>query len=325
VARTLNQALGIQGKKGVLWWQIHRLLALKRPPYLFLENVDRLLKSPARQRGRDFAIMLATLSDLGYEVEWRVVNAADYGFPQKRRRVFIVGRRAGSQPSDPYDVLLGGILARALPIRPGPDLSVDQAMHIVGDPAEITESFGSRSGPSPFRFAGFLSDRRVWTVDLQPAWEGPFTTLGDILEPTLDVPDAYFVPDDEVAAWSYFKGGKREQRYHKATGAPYHYVEGPIPFPDRTDAPARTILTGEGGRTPSRFKHIIRTDDGRLRRLTPRELERLNGFPDDWTATGMAEGRRAFTMGNALVVGLVERIGRELMQELRGRGSPPVF
>ena len=134
-----------------------------------------------------------------------------------------------------------------------------------------------------------------------------------------DVPDAYFVPEDELPTWAYLKGAKRERRHHKATGTPYFYVEGPIPYPDRTDVPSRTILTGEGGRTPSRFKHIIRTDDGRMRRLTPRELERLNGFPDDWTATGMSDGRRAFAMGNALVVGLVERVGRELMREIGQR------
>ena len=84
VAKTLNQAAGMVGKKGVLWWEIHRLLKMRRPPFLFLENVDRLLKSPATHRGRDFAIMLASLSDLGYSVEWRVVNSAEYGFPQKR-------------------------------------------------------------------------------------------------------------------------------------------------------------------------------------------------------------------------------------------------
>jgi DNA (cytosine-5)-methyltransferase 1 len=315
VARTLNQASGIQGRKGVLWWQIHRLLSMKRPPLLLLENVDRLLKSPARQRGRDFAIMLATLSDLGYEVEWRVVNAADFGFPQKRRRVFIVGRRAGPSPREARDVVDAGALGRALPIERGRSPSAIASFGIDGDPAEISESFGARTGPTPFRNAGYLSHRRVWTLDVRPAWDGPRATLADILEPTGDVPDAYFIPGDELATWSYLKGGKREQRIHKATGTPYHYVEGPIPYPDRTDAPARTILTGEGGRTPSRFKHIIRTEDGRLRRLTPRELERLNGFPDDWTA-GMAEGRRAFTMGNALVVGLVERIGRELLLDL---------
>ena len=54
-----------------------------------LENVDRLLKSPSKQRGRDFGIMLRSMSDLGYAVEWRVINAADYGRAQRRRRVFI--------------------------------------------------------------------------------------------------------------------------------------------------------------------------------------------------------------------------------------------
>ena len=143
----------------------------------------------------------------------------------------------------------------------------------------------------------------------------PSTTLGDILEPADDVPEAYFVPADQLPRWEYLKGAKREQRYHKGSDTPYFYVEGPIPFPDRTDRPARTILTGEGGRTPSRFKHLIQVEDGRFRRLTPRELERLNGFPDDWTDTGMPDGRRAFMMGNALVVGLIERVGRELMRE----------
>jgi len=90
VAKTLSRAKGIEGKKGVLWWDIHRILEAKKPPFVLLENVDRLLKSPVNQRGRDFAIMLASLSDLGYSVEWRIVNAAEYGMPQRRRRVFVM-------------------------------------------------------------------------------------------------------------------------------------------------------------------------------------------------------------------------------------------
>lgn len=316
VAKTLNQAVGIVGRRGVLWWEIHRLLAMRRPPHLFLENVDRLLKSPTAQRGRDFAVMLATLANLGYEVEWRVVNAADYGFPQKRRRVLIVGRLAGAEPRDPAATLYEGTLARALPVAEGPTLSSLESFRIDGDPAEISESFGATKGETPFRNAGYVSHRRVWTLDLEPAWDGPRLTLADILEPPQDVPDAYYIPEAQLPSWRYLKGAKREQRFHKGTGTPYFYVEGPIPFPDRTDWPARTILTGEGGATPSRFKHIIGVEDGRYRRLTPRELERLNGFPDDWTATGMPDGRRAFMMGNALVVGLIERIGRELMREV---------
>lgn len=316
VAKTLNQATGIVGKKGVLWWEIYRLLMMKRPRYLFLENVDRLLKSPTKQRGRDFGVMLAALANLGYEVEWRVVNAADYGFPQKRRRVLLVGRHGGASAHDPNDVLYRGPLARALPVIAGPVLSEKPTFPVDGNPAEVSESFGATKGVSPFRNAGYMSQRRVWTLDLEPAFDGRKLTLRDILEPSSEVPEQYFIGADQLPRWEYLKGAKREQRFHKGTDTPYFYVEGPIPYPDRTDWPARTVLTAEGGRTPSRFKHIIQTDDGRYRRLTPRELERLNGFPDDWTDTGMPDGRRAFMMGNALVVGLIERVGAELMAEL---------
>lgn len=320
VARTLNQALGIEGHKGVLWWQIHRLLTMKRPPFVFLENVDRLLKSPAGQRGRDFGVMLVTLANLGYEVEWRVVNAADYGFPQKRRRVYLVGRLAGSRPRDPAEVLYRGTLARALPVAEGSIEQLFESFTLLGDPVEVSETFGTRRGRSPFQGAGYMSHRKVWTLDLAPVWEGPRTTLGDVLEPEDAVPEPYFVPDPQLAVWQRLKGAKREQRIHKGSGTPYEYVEGAIPFPDPTDGPSRTILTAEGGATPSRFKHLVRTPSGRYRRLTPRELERLNGFPDDWTDTGMPEGRRAFMMGNALVVGVVDRIGAALAEDMDGQG-----
>lgn len=317
VAKTLNQSLGLQGKKGVLWWQIHRLVTMKRPSHLFLENVDRLLKSPTGQRGRDFAVMLVTLGNLGYDVEWRMVNAADHGFPQKRRRVYIVARLADPGAPDPNRVMYEGTLARALPVATGPVLA-QETFTILGDPSEVSETFGATRGESPFRNAGYFTPhgRRVWTFDPVPAYEGPRMTLGDILQREDEVPAEYFVTDAQLAQWRYLKGAKREQRYHAGSGTPYFYTEGPIPMPDRTDGPARTILTGEGGTTPSRFKHIIQTPSGRFRRLTPIELERLNGFPDDWTNTGMPAGRRAFMMGNALVVGVVSRIAHELGREM---------
>jgi DNA (cytosine-5)-methyltransferase 1 len=325
VARTLRQAHGLVGKKGVLWWEIHRLLRLKlatgRPvKYLFLENVDRLIKSPSGQRGRDFAVMLASLADLGYEVEWRVVNAADYGFPQKRRRVFIIGR-LGRAEGSPYDQLTrSGVLARALPwrkkepfdwapIRLDPDVKV------------VSDTFNVGPKRTPFGNAGVMrisaSGRgaAVWTADVRPAWIGDREVLADILEPAQDVPAQFFVEGEELEKWRFLKGKKSLTRISRATGMEYTYDEGAIPFPDSIDGPSRTILTGEGGVTPSRFKHLIQTEDGRYRRLTPRELERLDGFPGDWT-TGMADGKRAFMMGNALVVGLVERIADELIKEI---------
>ena len=146
-----HQARGLVGKKGVLWWEIHRLLRLKRRARsLFLENVDRLLKSPAGQRGRDFAVMLASLADLGYEVEWRVVNAADYGFPQKRRRVFIVGRLRSARRDPTGPLLYRRGARRALPVKPaspfaGPSAS-DPDVKVVSDLVRASAPDERRSG-----------------------------------------------------------------------------------------------------------------------------------------------------------------------------------
>jgi DNA (cytosine-5)-methyltransferase 1 len=321
VAKTLNQAHGIEGKKGVLWWSIYRILEDKRPRFVFLENVDRLLKSPATQRGRDFAIILACLSDLGYLVEWRVANAADYGFPQRRRRVFIVAElfeeREPAWTSPSNWIFSEGVLARALPVIPSAStvVSLDGVdvpdVVLKGHPAQITQEFGWGRLATPFARAGVMWRRNVWTRDVDAAYDGSRQVLADVLQPDDEVPPEYFIADDNVDVWRYLKGAKRERRMTKA-GFAYEYTEGAIAFPDPPDRPSRTILTGEGGATPSRFKHVVQASDGWLRRLTPVELERLNGFPEDWTNTGMPVGRRGFMMGNALVVGLVSTVGAEL-------------
>lgn len=320
VAKTLNQAHGIEGKKGVLWWSIYRLIERKMPRLVFLENVDRLLKSPATQRGRDFAIILACLSDLGYLVEWRVVNAADYGFPQRRRRVFIVAHHVGNAElrwRGPLPWLYeDGALARGLSIEnegagvvrlDGTDLP---SLELKGHPAQITQEFGWTNDVTPFMSGGVMWNREVWTRRVTPSFRGRLRTLGEVLVPTEEVPAEFFIPEGRLPVWEYLKGAKREERT-AANGHTYFYSEGAVAFPEPLDLPSRTILTGEGGTSPSRFKHVVRTEDGRYRRLIPVELERLDGFPDDWTE-GMPDGRRAFMTGNALVVGLVEKVGAAL-------------
>ncbi len=318
VASTLSRSGGIEGKKGVLWWQIYRILNEKgetRPNYLFFENVDRLLVSPAKQRGRDFAIILASLADLGYTVEWRVVNAAEYGMPQRRRRTYIVGYRNLSPISNKIDnlknwTLYDGVLAQAFPMTKKE--KTESEFSIEGSISEVSANFNKGQKGSPFGNAGIMRNREVYSVDALPVYDGPYITLGNNLVDEDLVPDEFFISDKELPKWEFEKGSKKISRVSK-DGFEYTFSEGAMAFPDSPDKPSRTIITGEGGASPSRFKHVVKTPSGRYRRLLPIELERLNMFPDNHTYhTEVSDGRRAFLMGNALVCGVVQEIGKSL-------------
>ena len=324
VAKPLSQAGGIEGKKGVLWWDIYRFLHLKEPRYVLLENVDRLLKSPARQRGRDFAIILTCLADLGYSVEWRVINSAEYGFSQRRKRVYVFAELTPKH-WDLEQRVQHGVLSSAFPIKP---VAEDAFGHVTlpEDPYVVTQSFNVNGalglssvnrgkGKSPFGTAGAMQDFRAATCNAEEAYDGPRKTLGDVVVDASEVPEAFFIKPDKLDRWRYLKGSKSEERTDKRTGFTYRYSEGAMAFPDLLSNPSRTILTGEGGAGASRFKHVIEVD-GRYRRLVPDELDQLQGFPKGWTATGMTDGQRAFCMGNALVVGIPHRIGQELSKRL---------
>lgn len=322
VAASLSKSGGITGKKGVLWWQIYRILQEKReqrPAYLFFENVDRLINSPASQRGRDFAIILASLSDLGYIVEWRIINAADYGMPQRRRRTYIVGYREDSVVAQKMQgleewMLYDGVMAEAFPAT-----LVQRTMskfEIEGTISEVSDNFNKGKSSSPFGNAGVMARRWVFSADVEPHYEGTWLTLGGNLVDEDLVPDEYFISDEELPKWEYEKGPKKISRTSKE-GFEYLYTEGGMAFPDYLDRPSRTIITGEGGAAPSRFKHVVKCKSGRHRRLIPLELERLNMFPDNHTYhPKVSNARRAFLMGNALVCGVVEQIGKSLYRAI---------
>lgn len=325
VASTLSRSGGIEGKKGVLWWQIYRILNEKgenRPNYIFFENVDRLLGSPAKQRGRDFAIILASLADLGYTVEWRVINAAEYGMPQRRRRTYIVGYQEGCTVSKMVEgldkwVMYDGVLAKAFPFVKK-DLSVSE-FDIEGTIKEVSDNFNKDQKTSPFGQAGIMCNRHVYSVDTQAVYEGTNMTLGGCLVDESLVPEEFFIPENEVAKWQYEKGAKKIERTSKE-GFKYTFSEGGMAFPDSLDKPSRTIITGEGGASASRFKHVVLTPSGRYRRLIPLELERLNMFPDNHTYhPEVSDGRRAFLMGNALVCGVVQEVGKSLYRFIYGK------
>lgn len=322
VATSLKNSKGLIGKKGVLWWSIHRILTEKenKPKYLFLENVDRLLLSPSGQRGRDFAIILKSLNDLGYAVEWRVINAADYGMPQRRKRIFILAYLQNTsihnelQASKASEwILKNGTFATAFPASHC-HTATPIKFKLKGSMVHISKNFNQNSSSGMFDNTGTMVNGTVSTLRTSPNYAGPHIVLQDIIQ-NGEVTEEFYLNETNIDKWKYLKGPKKELR-KKADGFEYNYSEGGMIFPDPLDKPSRTIITGEGGNSPSRFKHVIYTPKG-YRRLSPVELERLNMFPDDHTQLdGVSNARRAFFMGNALVVGVIEKIGIALYQKI---------
>ena len=312
VAQTLSSSKGIEGKKGVLWWAINDILKEKKPPFVLLENVDRLLLSPARQRGRDFGVILRSFLDNGYAVQWRVINAGDYGLPQKRRRTFIF---AYHKSTDYYKSLKNvenkkvvfeeGLFAKQFPISADYIESNEDTISKkeYNDLVELSDNF-----KTSFYNSGLMLDGKIYTYKVKPICSKVFPLKKIIQHESIE--EKYFLDDTTLKKFQYLKGNKRIPRL-KPNGEPYIYTEGAMPCPDNLDAPARTMLTSEGG--VSRTTHIIEDyKTKRIRLLTPIECERINGFPDNWTNTGMTDKRRNFMMGNALVVGVIEKIGIEL-------------
>lgn len=311
VASTLVNSKGIQGKKGVLWWEIYRIASEKKPRFILLENVDRLLKSPAKQRGRDFGIILACLSSIGYSIEWRVINAADYGFPQRRRRTFIFAtvdskiQEVLYGKDRPEKVLLNtGFFAPSFKCKVYESSSV-KTITIPEDIKKVSDNFNFS-----FDNSGYCYSNVCHTLRVDAVYDGPRTNLGDILEK--NVPESFYIKKEDEPKWEYMKGAKKEKRV-TSTGHEYNYSEGPIAYPDYLDKPSRTMLTGESSK--NRSTHVVRDPEtGRLRLLTPVECERLDGFPDNWTDTGMPQKFRYFCMGNALVVGLIAIMGKRIQK-----------
>ena len=326
VASTLSTSKGLEGKKGVLWWSIREILEIKKPPFVLLENVDRLLKSPAKQRGRDFGVILACFRDEGYTVEWRVINAADYGYQQRRRRIFIFAYKNNTKYSDKINKnityytkdLFGnkemnmdkvlqseGFFAKTFPISniEAENIKIEELPLELG---ELSDSFKFE-----FENAGIMKDGIIYTVKTNPDYNGNRITLGDILE-TDDVDEKYFIPDERLyytdpdithsderegklpkeqrQTWQYIKGAKKLLR-KAGTGHEYVFSEGAISLLDHWDKPARTMLTSEG--SFNRSTHIVKDKKtGGIRLLTPTEAERIQGFPTDHTRYCLVNGEK---------------------------------
>lgn len=324
VASSLATSKGLEGKKGVLWWSIRDTIEAKEPPFVLLENVDRLLKSPAKQRGRDFGIILACFRDQGYTVEWRVINAADYGYQQRRRRTFIFAYRDDTRYCSDIQrkicysrkdciekrrvcmgkaLLKDGFFSETFPVYE----SDVQKMAI----RDLPEGIGELSENFSFNFenTGIMKDGVVYTLKTFPRYDGAQITLGDIMEKG-EVEESYFIPEERLyytdasvtrcdetlmklpkedrQTWQYLKGGKKLLR-KSANGHEYVFSEGAIEMLDSYDKPARTMLTSEG--SFSRTTHIVKDKkSGKIRLLTAAEAERIQGFPTDHTKYCLVNG-----------------------------------
>lgn len=321
VARTKKDEKGIEGKKGVLFWEIIRATRLSQPKYLLLENVDRLLKAPSEQRGRDFAIMLRAFADLGYRVDWRVINPADYGWCQRRKRVFLFVYRKDTdyfkqqQALEDFGVGSSGIFESTHETKAEIIKDRVSSFTLPEDIVEVSDSFSTQ-----FWNSGSMIEGRVVTKELEPNYEGSRKVLGDILEDPSDLPNSFYLSEDKVDKFRYLRGAKKFERTN-SEGFTYTYSEGAMSLVDSADLPSRTLLTSEG--SISRTTHLIEDSKG-YRLLTALETERLQGFPDNWTAIKLSNGkevavsetRRKFFMGNALVVEVVENLGKYIADNL---------
>lgn len=315
VAHSKATEKGIEGKKGVLWWQIYDTLEAKRPKFVLLENVDRLLKSPSKQRGRDFGIILRCLHDLGYDAEWRVVNSANYQCWQRRKRLFIFAFRRDTVCAKGYTdevrwiIGYDGFFGRCFNVS-----DVDRPEYTNISPGERYGVRGyrtladlSKDYSFTFENAGYMHDGDVWTAKVVPVDHGA-ERLRTILEKDAD--EKYYLTDEQIGKFAYLRGAKSETRRSKDGNHTYKYVEGAMSESDNIDKPARTLLTSEG--TVNRSTHIIRDPQtNRLRFLTPTECERIQEFPTGWTE-GMPDRKRYFVLGNAVITGIIWLMKDEL-------------
>ena len=308
VAQSLSTSKGIEGKKGVLWWAIDNILLSKKPPFVLLENVDRLIQSPKQQRGRDFGIILRCFYEKGYNVEWRVINAAEYGFPQKRRRIFIFAYKKNTNYNKSLKKISNvellqekGLFASNFPITQDieklNDFSIGKKEY--KDILEVSNKFMNF-----FYNTGCMVDGKVTTFKSTPVIEKMYP-LKKILE-NKKVDDSLFLDKNKIKRMEESKNGKRIERT-KPNGEKYFYSEGKMNFPEDINKPGRTMLTSEG--TVNRSSHVVEDKKTKqLRFLSAIECERLNQFPDNWTNSGMSERKRRFMMGNALVVVIKKRL-----------------
>lgn len=248
---------GFSETRGTLFFDVARILRDKRPRHLVLENVKGLL---SHDGGQTFQTILGVLTDLGYRVEWQVLNSKDFGVPQNRERVYIVGH-------------LGACCGREV--------------------FPISEVAGQPSGARHKAGAGIANALRAKSggPDLEETWIA--TGVGNRGRAN----GAQWEARSDGLANTVRTAGGRGSTPHIAIGYKGHTANTP-------DSIAKTVKAGVHGMPGG--EGLL--DDGvRIRRLTPIETERLQGFPDNWTA-GFSDTQRYKMCGNAVTTNVVQAV-----------------
>jgi DNA (cytosine-5)-methyltransferase 1 len=266
-----GKRMGFDDTRGTLFFDIARILAEKRPRHLVLENVKGLL---SHDSGKTFQTILGVLSDLGYRVEWQVLNSKDFGVPQNRERVYIIGH-LGNQ-----------CVRQVFPINGtnGADIvQINNPVHSndrVYDTSGISPTLNTMQGGNRQPFvASVLTPDRV-----EKRQNG--RRIKDDGEPSFTV-----TSQDRHGILT----ASRLVSYNRNDG-----VKGEIDV-------AHTLSSSDyRGLNRNQDQNAV-LEDVRIRRLTPTECERLQGFPDDWTA-GESDTQRYKMCGNAVTVNVVEAV-----------------
>lgn len=280
---------GFEDTRGTLFFEICRVLRAKRPSYLLLENVRGLL---SHDLGQTFEVILSSLSELGYDCQWQVLNSKDFGVPQNRERVFVIGHTRGKSRPEVF------------PLRE----DVEGFAEGANETATIRTLQGG--GHSGGHHSG-MTIIDIYNQGIRANQEVAGALKGEGIANT-SLGTALIFHENISGKWTPHKEAQALR-----SGASHNYQT--LEIANALDADGY-LRTGARPRDENGKPQLLPIGYRRIRRLTPLECERLQGFPDGWTE-GISDTQRYKCLGNAVTVNVIEAIGRQFLLALeRNKG-----
>lgn len=298
---------GFEDTRGTLFFEIARFASILKPKYLFLENVKGLLN---HDKGNTFEVILSALDELGYDVEWQVLNSKDFGVPQNRERVFIIGHLRGQRGRKVFPI--GGKDEKSSAERLGinilentknPNGTAQGTRDIVHDPKGIVGTLTATDYKGP----------------KQVAIPNEIKKYG-VLQPNFNQSGVVYETDGISPTIRTMQGGGLEPKIRVREATKKGYAEATVGDSVNLAHPNSKTRRGRVGEG---IANTLVTGDSqgvvmpnfRIRKLTPRECWRLQGFPD-WAfdkAQEMNSNSQLYKQaGNSVTVNVIKEIARYL-------------